>query len=420
MAKIIGLPKLSPTMDEGTLVRWVKSEGEAVEIDELLAEVETDKATMEFRSFDRGVLLKQLAPEGAVLQPDAPVAIIGNKGEDIQALLTSVGSNDKSPKTTTAASVQAEENSVQQAPSKSPTGPTQVSVGASPAPTSVSASPSKAKASPLVRRLATEQGIDLRLIQGSGPGGRIVKRDLQTKGAGGGYAVVSGPPRIEPLSSMRKVIARRLTESKREVPHFYLTVDIDATPVSLLRQQINTELESRGQKVSVNDLIIKAAALALRKVPQANASFMGDSLHYHNRVDISVAVAIPEGLVTPVVRSADTKPLLVIAQEIRELATRAKQKKLKPEEMQDGTFSVSNLGMYGIESFAAVINPPEGAILAVGAIRDEIQLHNGQVVPAQRMRMTLSCDHRVIDGSVGAQYLVALRHYLENPAAILI
>jgi pyruvate dehydrogenase E2 component (dihydrolipoamide acetyltransferase) len=358
MAKIIGLPKLSPTMDEGTLVRWVKNEGDSVDIDELLAEVETDKATMEFRSFDRGVLLKQLAPEGAVLQPDAPVAIIGNKGEDIKPLLASLGSKTDAapaPKQEKAAetdqpasSVPAQSPPSVQAAAPRPTPPTPTAVS--------SGGGGKAKASPLVRRLAIERGIDLGSIRGSGPNGRIVKRDLQGI-ASGGYQIVSGPPRIEPLTSMRKVIARRLTESKREVPHFYLTVDVDAAAVSSLRQQINKELEARGQKVSVNDLIVKAAALALRKVPQANASFMGDSLHYHNRVDISVAVAIPEGLLTPVVRSADTKPLVVIAQEIRELAARAKDKKLTPEEMQNGTFSVSNLGMYGIESFSAVINP---------------------------------------------------------------
>lgn len=417
MAKIIGLPKLSPTMDEGTLVKWVKNEGDSVDMDELLAEVETDKATMEFRSFDRGVLLKQLAPEGAVLQPDAPVAIIGNKGEDIKSLLASLGSKNDNASAATAAETA---KPVTAAPS-APAAPAQASVASSARSTAtVAATGGKAKASPLVRRLATERGIDLGSIRGSGPNGRIVKRDLQGAAQGGGYQIVTGPPRIEPLTSMRKVIARRLTESKREVPHFYLTVDVDAAPVSSLRQQINTELEARGQKVSVNDLIVKAAALALRKVPQANASFMGDSLHYHNRVDISVAVAIPEGLLTPVVRSADTKPLVVIAQEIRELAARAKDKKLTPEEMQNGTFSVSNLGMYGIESFSAVINPPEGAILAVGAVREEIQIRDGQVVPAQRLRMTLSCDHRVIDGAVGAQYLVALRHYLENPAALLL
>lgn len=421
MAKIIGLPKLSPTMDEGTLVRWVKNEGDSVDIDELLAEVETDKATMEFRSFDRGVLLKQLAPEGAVLQPDAPVAIIGNKGDDIKPLLASLGSKTDvapAPPKEKAADIDAAGSSApaQSEPSVQATAPGPPTPST---PTASSSGGGKAKASPLVRKLATERGIDLTAIRGTGPNGRIVKRDLQGA-TSGGYQIVSGPPRIEPLTSMRKVIARRLTESKREVPHFYLTVDVDAGPVSSLRQQINTELETRGQKVSINDLIVKAAALALRKVPQANASFMGDSLHYHNRVDISVAVAIPEGLLTPVVRSADTKPLVVIAQEIRELAARAKDKKLTPEEMQNGTFSVSNLGMYGIESFSAVINPPEGAILAVGAVREEIQIRDGQVVPAQRMRMTLSCDHRVIDGAIGAQYLVALRHYLENPAALLL
>jgi pyruvate dehydrogenase E2 component (dihydrolipoamide acetyltransferase) len=297
-------------------------------------------------------------------------------------------------------------------------------------------------ASPLVRKLAREHALDLRAVQGSGPHGRIVKRDVDALVASGGAAAsgVGAPassglgvapqalvaagarpaPRIEKLSPMRKTIARRLAESKQTVPHFYLTVDLDAGPLLAARAQLVAALEKQKEKVSVNDLLIKACATALRLVPECNASFMGDAIHYHQRVDISVAVAVPEGLVTPVVRDADRKGVLEIAREVRELAGRAREKKLRSEEMADGTFSVSNLGMYDIESFGAVINPPEGAILAVGAVRDEPIVREGQIVPGQRMRVTLSCDHRVIDGAVGARFLQALRGVVEQPVTMLL
>jgi pyruvate dehydrogenase E2 component (dihydrolipoamide acetyltransferase) len=227
-------------------------------------------------------------------------------------------------------------------------------------------------------------------------------------------------PRIEKLSQMRKTIARRLTESKREVPHFYLTIDVDAEPLVKLREQLNQQLVSSGEKVSPNDLLIKACALALRRYPRANASFTSEALLFHDEVNISVAVAIPDGLVTPVLRNADRMGVLEISQRVRELAGRAKEKKLKPEEMQGGTFSISNLGMYGIDSFSAVINPPEGAILAVGAVRDEPVVKAGAVVPGKRLAMTMSCDHRVIDGAVGAEWLKVLRGLLEQPFSMLL
>jgi len=467
MAKIIGLPKLSPTMDEGTLVKWTKNEGDEVEIDELLAEVETDKATMEFRSFDRGVLLKRLVPEGTTLAPDTPVAIIGKKGEDITALLESAGAaagapagkdKDKDKGGTDEAEQPARGPSKELEPELAAAPPGNGATpqargsdgggdrahGAQPAPASAGG---RVLASPLVRRIARERDIDLTAVAGSGPGGRIIKRDIEgmqarsptaapsTAGAGTpspaaarapapGVPPTGGAPRAEPrvvpLSSMRRTIARRLSESKREVPHFYLTIDVDADPIVRAREEINRELEKSGEKVSVNDLLIKACAVALRRVPEVNASFAGDSLHYFDRVDISVAVAIPDGLVTPVVRDADMKGTLAISREVRELAARAKDKKLKPEEMTNGTFSISNLGMYGIEDFSAVINPPEGAILAVGVIRDEPVVRDGAVVAGRRMRMTLSCDHRVIDGATGARWLQALRGLLEQPLRMLL
>ena len=417
MAKIIGLPKLSPTMEEGTLVEWIKKEGDLVEVDDLLAEVETDKATMEFRSFDKGVLLKILVQPGETLAPDTPVAILGEKGEDISALLAEVaaGASKSAPPEPKAT------------PSVSATPAASSGVASSGAVSSgaVASAPrpdGRVLASPLVRRLAREHGVDLSQLAGSGPRGRIVKRDLEAFLAAGASApsVAHGrpAPRVVKASPMRKTIARRLTESKQTVPHFYLTIDIDAGPMIAARRQMNGALE--GEKVSFNDLVLKACALALRKVPECNASWMGDAIHYHQVVDISVAVSVPDGLVTPVVRDADRKGVLAISREVRELAARARDKKLKPEEMSGGTFSLSNLGMYGIEEFAAVINPPEGALLAVGSIRDAVVVRDGEVAAGKRMKVTLSCDHRVVDGAVGARWLQELRRLLEAPMAMLL
>ncbi|MEM7604677.1 MAG: pyruvate dehydrogenase complex dihydrolipoamide acetyltransferase [Myxococcota bacterium] len=411
MAKIIGLPKLSPTMEEGVLLEWTKNEGDAVEIDDLLAEVETDKATMEFRSFDRGVLLKILVPAGESLAPDTPVAIIGDAGEDISELLAQVASAPAKPEAAAEASSSA--------------APASPAPAAAPAPASTAAvapeatSGERVFASPLVRRLARERNIDLRTVSGSGPRGRVIKRDLEGVPATPARSAGARPgPRVVKASPTRKTIARRLTESKQTVPHFYLTIDVNAAPLVEARRMMNTTLD--GDKVSFNDLVIKASALALRAVPAANASWMGDAIHFHQVVDISVAVAIDEGLLTPVVRDADLKGVLAISHEVRDLAARARNKKLRPEEMQNGTFSISNLGMFGVQEFAAVINPPEGALLAVGALRDDVVVVDGQLTAGKRMKVTLSCDHRVVDGAVGAQWLQALQKYLEAPASMLL
>jgi pyruvate dehydrogenase E2 component (dihydrolipoamide acetyltransferase) len=407
MAKIIGLPKLSPTMEEGTLVAWAKKEGDEVEVDDLLAEVETDKATMEFRSFDRGVLLKILVPAGETLEPDVPVAIIGKAGEDIGDLLAQVEAG-----TGRAGGVSA---GVQSAPSAAEPGT------AEEAP---SENAGRVLSSPLVRRLARERSIDLNDVEGSGPHGRIIKRDIDSYAAATPRApAVRGErlaPRVEKASSMRRTIARRLTESKQTVPHYYLTIDVDIGPLADAREAINAELEAEGRKVSLNDLIIKAAAVALRRVPEVNASWMGKEIHYHQVVDISVAVAIDEGLMTPVVRDADGKGVAQIAAEVKELAARAREKKLQPEEMINGTFSISNLGMFGIEEFAAVINPPEGAILAVGTVRQEPVIADGAIVPGRRMRFTMSCDHRVVDGATGAKFLAVFKRIVESPLTMLL
>ncbi len=424
MAKIIGLPKLSPTMEEGTIALWAKKEGDAVDVDDLLAEVETDKATMEFRSFDKGVLLKILAPAGETLAADTPVAIIGAQGEDISALLAQVASGAAKPAGEPAQAKPAKAEPAQAEPAKAEP----AKAAATPAPVNAPAPDGRKMASPLVRRLAREEGVDLAQVGGSGPHGRIVKRDLEAFVAGGGAkpaAPMSGvlgyerlPARVEKASQMRKTIARRLVESKQNVPHFYLTIDIDAGAMITAREQMNALLQ--GEKVSFNDLVIKATAVALRRVPEVNASWMDGEIHFHQVVDVSVAVAVADGLVTPVVRDADKLGVLAISREVKDLAEKARTKKLKPEEMMNGTFSVSNLGMYGIEEFGAVINPPEGAILAVGALRDDVGVVNGQVAPVKRMKVTMSCDHRVVDGALGARWLAELKKLLEHPMGMLL
>ncbi|MBK8257430.1 MAG: pyruvate dehydrogenase complex dihydrolipoamide acetyltransferase [Polyangiaceae bacterium] len=422
MAKVLDLPKLSPTMEEGQIAKWHKKEGDAVAVDDLLAEVETDKATMEYRSFDKGTLLKILAPAGSVVRLGEPVAILGTPGEDISNL--------------------APGSSVHNAPAAAPgAAPEQSAPVAAAEPASSVGASGWIKASPYVRKLAREQGLDLVSVAGSGPNGRIVARDLsnakpakQAVSSETKTPTAAIAPRVEsagalaepearPLSMMRKAIARRLTESKQTVPHFYLTIDVDADALHNLREQINQDLASQGEnapKVSFNDLIVKACATALGRVPECNAQFTNDAILVHRRVDISVAVSVPDGLVTPVVRNADRKNVLSISAEVRDLAARAKAKKLAPEEMSNGTFSISNLGMYGIDAFAAVINPPEGAILAVGQVRREPVVKGDAVVPGRKLAMTLSCDHRVIDGAVGASFLRVLRQILEHPTQILL
>ncbi|MBL8609707.1 MAG: 2-oxo acid dehydrogenase subunit E2 [Myxococcales bacterium] len=454
MAKILEMPKLSPTMEEGVLATWHKKEGDPIVVDDLLAEVETDKATMEFRAFDKGTLLKLLVAPGAQVKLGQPVAIVGDAGEDIAALLARAAAS--LPK---AAAPAAPEPAAPAAPPAPP-----VSSGVPPTlapppevlrmrPTRpaydvlertqhdgdpddaapVLSGDGRVLASPFVRKAARDRGIDLSGKTGTGKNGRILPGDLDQMSAGSAAgaalarsaaapalaAPALAAPEVRPLSPMRRTIARRLTESKQNVPHFYLTIDVDAGPLARLRAQLNEGEGDKATKISVNDLIVKAAATALARVPECNAQFSDAGILVHKRVDVSVAVAVPDGLVTPVVRDADKKSLGAIAREIRDLATRARAKKLKPEEMTDGTFSISNLGMFGIDTFAAVINPPEGAILAVGQVRDEPVVEGGAVVAGKRLGMTLSCDHRVVDGAVGAAFLAELRSLLEHPMRIL-
>jgi pyruvate dehydrogenase E2 component (dihydrolipoamide acetyltransferase) len=463
MAKILDMPKLSPTMEEGVLSSWHKKEGDAVGVDDLLAEVETDKATMEFRAFDKGTLLKILVPAGANVKLGQPVAIVGNAGEDVSALAGQVGQAAPEPNKTPAsvATVSNATANATEARGETPK-PETLAPPAQRKPLTTSlldrtsfapevgnggrAEGGRVLASPYVRKVARDRGIDLQGAQGTGPGGRVLPADLESLVARESTALarannvtptpvtVRAPtleePEIRPLSPMRKTIARRLTESKSTVPHFYLTIDVDASGLVKLREQINAELlsatdgKSNGEahppaKVSINDLLIKACAVALVNVPECNASFTPEAILVHKRVDISVAVAIADGLVTPVLRRADQKSVVAISREVRELAARARARKLKPEEMQDGTFSISNLGMFGIDEFAAVINPPEGAILAVGQVRDVPVVQGGAVVPGKRLAMTLSCDHRVVDGAVGAAFLAELRRLVEHPIRVL-
>jgi pyruvate dehydrogenase E2 component (dihydrolipoamide acetyltransferase) len=458
MAKILDMPKLSPTMEEGVLSVWHKKEGDAVAVDDLLAEVETDKATMEFRSFDQGTLLKILVPAGAQVKLGQPVAVVGTPGEDVSTISPAAASapapstppsKAEAPAPRAAVPPPAEtpvETLPPPAQRKPPVGHVldRTAFAGEPAGNGKAAEGGRVLASPYVRKVAREMGIDLQGAQGTGPGGRVIPADLEGMRTVASTALtrttpaplarpafdLGEEPERVPLSPMRKTIARRLTESKTTVPHFYLSIDVDAEELVKLREQINAELASSGEgvangeapkplKVSLNDLLIKACAVALVHVPACNASFTPDAILLHKRVDISVAVAIPEGLVTPVVRRADQKSVVAIAREVRELAARARARKLKPEEMQDGTFSISNLGMFGVDQFAAVINPPEGAILAVGQVRDVPVVQGGAIVAGKRLAMTLSCDHRVVDGAVGAAFLAELRRLVEHPLRVL-
>jgi pyruvate dehydrogenase E2 component (dihydrolipoamide acetyltransferase) len=414
MAVVVEMPKLTDTMEEGVIVRWTKKVGEAVEPGDVLAEIETDKATMEYEAADRGVLLKTLVAEGSGVAPGMPIAVIGARGEDVSA----IGPGPAAPASGhTAPAPVAPASPVQ-------TAPVRAVPSAAPAPVPAGRVP----ASPIARRLASEAGVDLALITGTGPGGRIVERDVErqapaaARAAAGPAAPAAPAPAeddvVEPLSQMRKAIARRMSESKPGVPHFYLRREIDADALVALREQVNAD--HAGAKVSFNDFVVRAVALGLRAVPAVNASFLGDRIVRHGRIDVGVAVALPEGLVTPVVRAADGKALLALARETRDLAERARARKLRPDEMQGGTFTVSNLGMLGIDEFAAILNPPEAGILAVGAVRHRAVVRDGAVVAGRTLALTLSCDHRAVDGAIGAAFLAAVADALEHPTRLVL
>jgi pyruvate dehydrogenase E2 component (dihydrolipoamide acetyltransferase) len=444
MANIIEMPKLSDTMTVGTLVKWLKSEGDAVKSGDMLAEVETDKATMELECFFDGTIVKIFAPAGSQVELGAPLCAIGKPGEKVDvpagALNAAAPAKAAEPapqnKNVSGASTAAK-NEVAAAP----VAPTPAPVPA-PAPRAASHAPAVAsggriKISPLARKLATEKGIDPSTLAGSGPGGRIVRADVlagktaapaasngaKAGGANLGSLSAKGPiqeERTVQVSNMRGAIARRLLESKTQLPHFYVEVEIDAAPLLALREQLNGGLEHEGVKLSVNDFILKASAEALRRVPAVNGSWEGTQIRYFSAAHVSFAVAIEDGLITPVIRDAHLKSIFQISTEAKSLGKLAKEKKLKPEQFTGGTFCVSNLGMMGIPRFSAIINPPNAAILAVGTTVTKPVVKNGQLAIGQTMTLTLSCDHRVVDGAVGAQYLGALKTLLESPALLLV
>jgi len=434
------MPALSPTMEEGTLAKWLVKEGDDVKSGDILAEIETDKATMEFEAVDEGKIAKILVPEGTDgVKVGAPIAILAGEGEDVSAAPKADTQPVEAPKAAVAAP---------KADETPKAAPAQAPVETPPAPAQAAAPPraegDRVKASPLARRLAQAQGIDLNALQGSGPNGRIVRADVdaavgkapaaapaQAPAAtavapvASGHAVLPGP--IEEtipheaikLSNMRKTIARRLTESKQQVPHIYLTVDIQLDELLKLRSELNAGLQSRGVKLSVNDLLIKALAQALIEVPECNVSFAGDQLYKYSRADISVAVSIPAGLITPIIVGADTKAVSAISVEMKDLASRAKEGKLQPQEYQGGTASLSNMGMFGIKQFEAVINPPQGMIMAIGAGEKRPYVVNDTLKVATVMSATGSFDHRAIDGADGARLMQAFKRLVENPLGML-
>jgi pyruvate dehydrogenase E2 component (dihydrolipoamide acetyltransferase) len=426
----IKMPALSPTMEEGTLAKWLVKEGDTVKSGDILAEIETDKATMEFETIDEGTIQKLLVPEGTDgVKVGAPILILAGEGDDAPA---------PAPKADSAPPAKAPT-----APQKEPEVAAKAEAPAAPKAAPV-ASGDRVKASPLARRIAEQQGIDLASVTGSGPNGRVVKADLEGAQPGQAKPAAAAPQAAAPapaaapaaahapapapegvpaetikLSNMRKTIARRLSESKQQVPHIYLTVDINLDALLKLRTELNKGLESRGVKLSVNDMLIKAQAAALIEVPSCNVQFAGDSLIQFKRADISVAVSIPGGLITPVVTSADTKSLSAIATEIKDLAARARDGKLQPHEYAGGTASLSNMGMYGIKQFEAIINPPQGMILAIGAGEKRPYVVNDTLQIATVMSATGSFDHRAIDGADGAAFMAAFKRLVENPLGML-
>ncbi len=415
MASRVLMPKGSDTMTEGKVLKWLKNEGEQVANGDPLVEIETDKVDMEVESMASGVLRKVLVSAGETVPVGQMLAVIGKAEEDISSFISSNGGAAAKP---AAAPEKKEDEPKEAASSQSTTRAETPAPGA--APTSQAAG-GRILASPLARRIAREAGLDLAAIQGSGPGGRIIRRDVESATAAGAPSAPApqfapqGPEfRDEPLSQMRKTIAQRLAQSLGPIPHFYLTIDVDMKKAKELRESANnlkTDL-----KLTYNDIIVKACAVALTQHPDVNASFTGNAIRYHNRIHLGIAVAIEGGgLITPVVRDCNFKTLQQISSESKDLIARARTRKLKPEEYTGGTFSVSNLGMLGIVEFSAVINPPEGAILAIGSVEEKPVVENGQITIGYRCRMTLSCDHRVVDGAIGAKFLQTLQQILENP-----
>jgi len=443
MATAIQMPALSPTMTEGKITKWLKKEGDKIAAGDAIAEVETDKSNLEVESYDDGYLLKVLIKEGDTAPVGAPIAYFGEKGEKVSVEAPAPAAAAPEPRPPAGPPP----SEVKRAPAPpvtaAPPPPTEVKRAPAPPVAKVGPEPGgqvvplrraevaegdgRLRASPLAKKMAHDQGLDLSGLQGSGPQGRIIKRDIEAAISQGATARKAAPiaipqlqlerrsPETLPLSSMRRVIAQRLTEVKPGVPHFYLTVDIEMAEALKIRDEANA-LET---KVSVNDIVVKAAAIALRRVPKVNVSLQGDRMVQYYTADVGIAVAIDEGLITPVIRDADVKGLSALAAEARDLAARARKRSLRHEEYTGGSITVSNLGMFGIDWFVAVINPPQAAIVAVGAVTERPVVRDGQVVARQMMSATLSGDHRIIDGALGAQYLRELKALLEHPMRLL-
>jgi len=414
MAIAVEMPKMTDTMEEGVLIDWLVEEGTKIVAGDIIAQVETDKATMDVEAYDDGVLLKKVAVKGDALPIGGLIAILGKAGEDVSAILDQHVANASQDRGVT-----------EPAPASEPE-----AVAGNGTVTTVSTSEStRIKASPLARKMAADHGLDLRSLTGSGPQGRIIKRDIES--ALSRRSEVVPEPKISAvrgvesirITPMRKAIARRLAQSKYSAPHFYLTVDVNVERLIAARQYLNEQAAAWGtHKISYNDLVTKAVAVALMRHPHVNATYDAEAgeIRQYSYVDIGIAVAIGDGLVTPVVRDVNEKGLSEIAEETSMLARRARNRELQPEEMAGSTFTTSNLGMFGIEEFTAIINPPNSAILAIGAIRDVPVVKEGIVVAGKRMKLTLSCDHRTVDGATGAQFLSTLQHFLEEPLSLLL
>ncbi|MBB3974932.1 pyruvate dehydrogenase E2 component (dihydrolipoamide acetyltransferase) [Rhizobium azooxidifex] len=442
----ITMPALSPTMEEGNLSKWLVKEGDTVKSGDVIAEIETDKATMEVEAVDEGIVAKLVVPAGTEgVKVNSLIAVLAADGEDVKAAASGAGAAAPAPKAEAApAAAPAPAAKSEAAPAQAPSAP----AAAAPA---AKADGNRTFSSPLARRLAKEAGIDISAVSGSGPHGRVVKADVEAAVSGGGAKKAATPAaaaapaaplakgasddavlklfeegsyELVPHDGMRKTIARRLVESKQTVPHFYVSVDCELDALMALRAQLNSAAHEKdgkpAYKLSVNDMVIKAMALALRDVPDANVSWTDAAMVKHKHSDVGVAVSIPGGLITPIIRHAETKSLSAISNEMKDLGKRAKERKLKPEEYQGGTTSVSNMGMMGVKNFAAVINPPHATILAVGAGEQRVVVKGGEMVIVQAMTVTLSTDHRCVDGALGAELLSAFKRYIESPIGMLV
>ena len=404
------MPALSPSMTEGVLAKWHKKVGDTIKPGEVIAEVETDKATMDLEAYDKGTILQISAAEGSKVAINGRIAIVGEPGEKVDSFSAPAPVASATPVAKTATS---------SAPAHAVTT----------APVAAVVNLGRVKISPLAKKVAASKGVDVTRVAGTGPGGRIVRRDVEGAPAGGGTVpagIFGGKPiaqdGVRPVSQMRAAIARRLVESKTTAPHFYVEREVDAAPLAKLRASANAALEMAGEKLklSVNDFVLKAAVEALRRVPGVNSSWEGSSIRQHGAVHLAFAVALPDGLITPVIRNAHAKDFRTIAREAKDLGAKAKAGKLQPEEYTGGTFTVSNLGMIGVERFSAILNPPQAAILAVGAtVKKPVVAGNGAIVPGERMSLTVSADHRVVDGLMAGEFLKALVEVLESPGVLL-